>query len=248
MMKKERLIRFINKYNLDNIMEAVKWKNIASEKVLRTRGELQSKTFIMDVTMKDFSEFTEDVIIPIVNTPKIKAMLSPFEEDITLTLNTNGDRVVGFSVSDQNCESYCTAADPSAIPPVSKDITDKQNYEVEILLTEEFVDKFLKAKLALSELEDFTIRMNKNDKVEFVVGYSVANTNRITLIAPTINGKDKFDGQPIKFLSKNFIEVLKANKEITDGVLYLTSRGVIKTIFKSDEFDSTYWQFATMKK
>lgn len=248
MMKKEKLIRFINKYSLDNIFESVKWKHIAAEKVLHTRGELQQKSFVMDVRMKDFTEFNDDVVIPVVNTQKIKAMISPFEEDIALTLSKVGDRVVGFTVSDQNCESYCTAADPNAIPPVPKDLSDKEIYEVNIALTEEFVEKFSKARAALPDVEEFTIRMNKNDKVEFVIGYSVANTNRITLTAPTINGKDKFDGQPIKFVAKNFLEVLKANKEVTDGVMYLTSRGVIKTVFKGDDFDCLYFQFATLKK
>lgn len=248
MMKKETLIRFIDKYNLGDAIPAVNWKIIAAEKVLKARGELQQKTFTMDVTLKGFDEFKEDVRVPVAATQKVKSMLAPFGEDITLTLNKNGDRVLGFTVSDNDCESYCTAAEPSAIPPVSKDLTDKHTYEVEVSLTEEFVEKFLKAKNALSEVEEFTIRMNKKDQVEFVLGFAVANTNRINLIAPTRNGKDKFDGQPVRFLAKNFVELLKANREMTDGVLYLKAAGVIKVVYSSPEFDCQYWQFAQIKK
>ena len=247
-MKKETLIRFIDKYNLGDLIPAVNWKVIAADKQLKARGELQQKTFAMDVTLKDFEEFKEDVRVPVAATQKVKSMLAPFGDDITLTLNKNGDRVLGFVIADQDCESYCTAAEPSAIPPVSKDLTDKHVYDVEISLTEEFVDKFLKARNALSEVEEFTVKMNKKDQVEFVLGYAVANTNRISLVAPTRNGKDKFDGQPIRFLAKNFVELLKANKEMTDGVIYLKAGGVIKIVYSSPEFDCQYWQFAQIKK
>jgi hypothetical protein len=247
MMKKETLIRFIDKYSLGDNIKAVNWKIVAADKQLKARGEMDSKTFTMDVTMNGFEEIKEDVRIPIAATHKVRSMLSPFEEDISLTLNKPADRVLGFAITSEGCESYCTAADPSAIPPVTKDITDKHLYDVEVALTDEFVDRFLKSKSALDEVNEFTIRMNKKDQVEFVLGFSVTNTNRITLVAPTINGKDKFDGQPIKFISKYFVEVLKANKEIPDGVLYFKSNGIVKIVYKSDEFQCLYWQLAQIK-
>lgn len=255
-MKKETLISFIDKYSLGGTIDKVNWKIITTEKILKARGELQAKTFTADITLSGFDEIAEvdkdgkpiDLRIPIANTQKIRSMLAPFSEDIKLTLNKNGDRVLGFTVSDKDCESYCTAADPTAIPPVTKDLTDKHTYNAEISLTEEFVDKFLKAKAALDEVEEFTIKMNKNDQIEFVLGFSVANTNRISILAPAIKGKDKFDGQPIRFLAKNFVEVLKANKEFTDGILYLKSEGIFKVIYKNDQFQCLYWQFAQIKK
>lgn len=247
-MKKETLIQFIDKYSLGDTIKAVNWKVIAADKVLKARGELDSKSFTMDVTLSGFEEITEDVRIPIATTQKIRSMLAPFGEDIKLDLNKSNDRVLGFTVTDPNCESYCTAADPTAIPPVTKDLTDKHVYDVEIALTEEFVTAFLKARNALDEVKEFTIKTNKNDKVEFVLGYSVANTNRISLIAPTVNGKDKFEGQPVKFPANNFVEILKANKEFTDGILYLKSGGVFKVVYKNDKFQCSYWQFALIKK
>jgi len=163
-------------------------------------------------------------------------------------LNKVNDRILGFTISDKDCESYCSAADPSAIPPVTKDLTDKHVYEIEVDLTEEFVDKLLKARMALDEVGEFTVKMNKNDKVEFVVGYSVANTNRISIIAPTVNGKDKFEGTPLKFPVRNIVEVLRANKEIEGGKLFVKAGGVLKMVYKNEQFQCTYWQFAQIKK
>lgn len=247
-MNKDKLVQFIDKYSLNNSIVAVNWKVIASEKVLKSRGELNNKTFVMDVTMKDFTEITEDVRIPIGRTEKVKAMLAPFGENVSLTLNKNGDRVLGFTIADKDCESYCTAAEPNAIPPVSKDITDNNVYDVEISLTDEFVDKFLKAKSALNDVEEFAIKMNKNNQVEVVMGYAVANTNRINLIAPTINGKTKFDGASLRFPAGHIIDVLKANKEMTNGIMYILSKGVMRVVYDSPEFTCNYWQFAQIKK
>lgn len=248
MIKKELLVKFIDKYYLGDSIKAVIWKYTAADKTLKTRAELDSKEFTMDVSLKEFSEFSENVRIPIASTQKIKSMLSPFGEDVTLTLNKPSDRILGFTISDKDCESYCVAADPSAIPPVTKDLTDTHVYDVEISLNKEFVEKFLKSRAALDEIDEFTVKMNKNGQVEFVFGYSVTNTNRISLVAPTINGKDKFEGQPVKYPLKNLIEVLKANKEIHTGVFYYKPAGVFKVEYKTDQFDCSYWQFAKQPK
>jgi hypothetical protein len=248
MMKKETLIHFIDKYSLGEILRAVVWKYVAADKVLKTRGELPNRTFVMDVVMNGFTEFSEDVRIPIVETPKVRAMLSPLQENITLTLEKNGDRVVGFIASDADCECRCTAGEFNAIPPAAKDLIDSHTYDVEVSLTEEFTNTFLKAKVALSEIDEVTVRMNKKDQLEFVLGYSVANTNRISILAPTVAGKDKLQGQPIKYSTDCLVEILKANKEIPDGKLHLRSGGVAKFIYKNDLFQCTYWQLPKIKK
>lgn len=247
-MKKDALIKFIDKYTLGDSIRMVNWKVDATNKLLRTRGELDGKQFIADVTLKEFTDITEDVRISIANTEKVRAMLSPFGEDIQLSINKNSVRVQGFTISDNDCESYCTAAEPSAIPPVTKNLDDTHSYEIEMDLTDEFIAKFLKARTALSDIEDFTLRMNRSKKLEFVFGYSIANSNRISILAPTVPGKDTYDGSPIKFPIKNLVEIFKANKEMIDGKIYFNIRGALKLMFSSDTFNCLYYQFASLKK
>jgi hypothetical protein len=247
MMKKETFIRFIDKYSLGGNIETVKWKVISDKKILMTRGELNSKSFTMEVILKNFTEISDDIQIPIGNTQKVKMMLSPFDEDIALKLNKNGDRLLGFFISDENCESYCSAADPSVIPPVAKDLGETKAYDVEIPLSVDFVTRFLKAKAALQDIEEFTVRMNKQSQVEFVLGYPIANSNRISIAAPTVDKKSSFDGS-FRFPSINIVEVLRSNKEIENAKLFISSFGVIKLQYSNEQFDSTYWQFAFMPK
>lgn len=247
MMKKDTLIQFIDKYYLGNSIKSVSWKVVEEDKTLRSRGELDSKSFIADVILYGFEEITEEARIPIIDTQRVKSMLAPFGEEISLILKKENNRILGFSIYDKDCESYCAAADISAIPPVTKDLEKKCIFDLEIPLNEDFIEKFLKAKMALNDTEEFIIRMN-NDKVEFVLGYSNINSNRISLIAPTIQGKDKFEGGPGKFPLKNLVEVFKANKEMKDGILnFNKNENIIKIFYKNDQFQCSYWQFNVKK-
>jgi hypothetical protein len=246
-MKKDKLEKFIEKYHLNDAIKAVNWKINAADKTLMSRGELEAKTFTADVKLNNFDEIAEDVRIAIADTKRVLKMLEPFQDEIKLELKKNGDRILGFSASNSDCESYYPAADPSAIPPVTKNLADKHVYDIEIPLTDEFTTLFKSATSALDEVAEFTVRMNSKNQVEFVIGFAVANSQRINIIAPTINGKDSFVGKALKFPSKNILAVMKANKEIQGGVLSIKAQGVIKMVYKDDDFESQYWQFALIK-
>lgn len=250
MIKKDTLIQFIDKSSVGNAIKSVNWKVSAADKTLKTRGQMENKSFIMSVTFNNFTEFVDDVRIPIASTEKLKDFLSAFGDDINLTLNKDKDRILGFFISNNDCEQYFTAAEPSVIPPAPKDDTDKHIYDVQIALTDEFVNCILKSQVAHEKHENakrVMIRMGKNDKVEFVIGNADANTNRMRLNAPTINGKDKFDGPPINFPVDNLIAILKSNKDVSDGIFYLKTEGMFKVSYKTEHFDCQYWQLAYSK-
>lgn len=246
-MKKEVLSTFINRYNLGNLIPKVKWKYTANDKTLHTRAAADNRCFVADVVMNDFTDLgTEDVIVCIGDTEKVVAMMSPFGDDINLTINKNGDRVLGFTVSDADCESYCTAADPSAIDPVAKNLQDMPEYHVVIPLTEEFLEKFLKARGALKDVETFSVGMNKKGVFEVVIGYTTSNSNRIRIAPQTLPDKNKLDAALI-FPIKNVAEVFKANSDMADGTLSINSQGIIRLYFKNDKYTCTYYQFANKK-
>jgi hypothetical protein len=248
MIKKDKFIEFVDKYSFNNRLHSVTWKVVTETKTLRTRGELDSKSLTMDVTLKGFEEFGEDVRIPIATTPKIKPLLLPFDDEVELKLNKMGDRILGFSISDANCESYCAASDISVIPPVSKSNIENATYSVQIDLSEDFVGRFLKARAALVEVDGFSIRKNKAGQVEFILGNSIPNSNRITLLAPIKDGVDTYNGNLIRFPINNIIDLLKANKEMPSGILSLSeNNGVIKIQYSNDQFDCSYWQLAYVK-
>ncbi len=246
-MKKETLETFIQRYNLGNLIPKVKWKYTAAEKTLHCRATADNRSFVADVVMSDFTDFgPADTVVCIGDTEKVESMMKPFGDDINLAINKNGDRVLGFTLSDADCESYCTAADPSAIDPVAKNLQLIPEYHVVIPLTEEFLEKFLAARGALKDVETFSVGMNKKGVFEVVVGYATANSNRIRLTPPTLPDKNKLDAA-LSFPIKNLAEVFKANSDIADGQLSINSGGIIQAYFKNDKYACTYYQFCNKK-
>lgn len=246
-MKKETLETFIRRYTLGNLIPKVKWKYTAADKTLHTRAVADNRCFVADVILNDFTDFgTDDTVVCIGDTEKVKAMMSPFGDDIAISINKNGDRVLGFTVSDADCESYCTAADPTAIDPVPKNLQDVPEYHVVIPLTEDFLEKFLKARGALNDVETFSVGMNKKGVFEIVIGYTTANSNRIRFAPQTDPTKNKVDAA-LSFPIKNIAAVFKANSDIPNGLMSINSNGIIRVYFKNEKYTCSYYQFANKK-
>lgn len=246
-MKKEILETFMTHYNLGGIIAKAKWKYSSNDKILHTRAVADNKSFIADVIMNNFNEFgTDDLVICIGDTDKVYAMMSPFGEDVNFTVNKNGDRVLGFSITDNDCESYCTAADPTVMDPIPKNLQDIPEYHVVIPLTEDFLAKFLKARTALKDVDNFSVGMNKKGLVEVVIGYTTANSNRIRIAPQTDPLKNKLE-TALSFPIKNIAEAFKANSDIVDGTMSITNNGIIQLYFKNNTYTSMYYQFANKK-
>ena len=247
-MKKDIFETFIRRYAVGGEINKVKWKYTAADKTLHTRAAADNRSFVADVVMHDFTEFgTEDMVVCIGDTDKIKGMLSPFGDDFSLTINKVGDRILGFTVADADCESYLTAADPTSIDPVAKNLQDVPEYHVVVPLTEEFVEKFLKARNALKDVDSFSVGMNKKGAFEVVIGYATSNSNRIRITPATEADKNKLDTS-LAFPIKNIAEVFKANADIPGGTLSINNAGIARLYFESDKYTATYFQFANSKK
>jgi len=246
-MKKDQLETFIKRYTLGGLVSKVKWKYNPTEKTLHTRAVIDNRSFVVDVIMHDFNDFGDtDLALCIGDTDRLLGMMKPFGEDISMTVNKSGDRIFGFSIFDADCESYCTAADPSAIDPVPKNLNDIPEYQVEVPFTEEFIDKFRAAHSALRDVDTYSVGMNKKGLFEFVVGYATTNANRIRLTPSTSPDKNKLE-KALSFPIKNTIEALKINADIPNGLLSINNMGIVRLYFKNDKYSCTYYQFANLK-
>lgn len=247
-MKKQVLETFIKRYSLGGEINKVKWKYTADAKTLHARATADGRCFIADVILNNFEDFgDEDVDICIGDTEKVKAMISPFiSDELRFTINKTDSRVLGFTLSDDDCESYCTAADPSSIDPVAKNLQAIPDYDAIIPLNVEFVDKFLKAKGALKDVSNFSVGMNKQKVFEIVIGYITANSNRIRFTPACDETYNKVT-QALSFPIKNVAEVFKANRDIPDGKLSINSAGIIQICYSSNDYTCTYYQFANKK-
>ena len=131
-------------------------------------------------------------------------------------------------------------SDPSVIPNPPK-IKEVKEFDVEIPITDDFIDVFTKSKNSLPDVDSFTLMMNKKtDKLELVIGYSTVNSNRVKMDIKPTAGKDKVT-KPISFNSNYFKDILNKNSEAVGAVFKVSAIGIATVTFSTTEFDATYY-------
>jgi len=231
-MKKSLLERFISKYNLSGGTDGVTWK--ADKKGLSTKFISDDKHVIGTISTKNITLDVGDYSI--YDTPILRGLMSVLDDDITITVNSPNGKATSLTLKDGTSKVVFVLADPSNIAavPALKTLPDFENV---ITLDKVFVERFIKAKGALSDVETFTV-LSDGKVVQVVLGYDSNNTNRITLAA-TAESAEK--AEPIDFHARYMKEILSANREATSGKLEVSSQGLARITFVIDDFDVTYY-------
>ena len=109
-------------------------------------------------------------------------------------------------------------------------------------LTPEDIDNIIKAKSALSGVDNMLITTTQNldgeNVVEFVFGDESGHNNKITY---QILGDIKETNMKIPFNSDTFKTILQSNKDMDGGSLYLSTMGLMKLEFDSNPISSEYF-------
>ena len=231
-MDKNRLSRFISKYNLAGLVESVQWNS--ENKTLSTRFISDDKTVLGLVTLNDF-EF-EDSSIGVYNTNTLKSLLNVLGNDVNLTLKKVEEKPISLSLTSDSTAVQYQLADLAVIPNVPE-LKQLPEFNITIDMDSNFIEKFIKAKSALSDIDNFTVLTEKG-KLKIVIGYSNINTNRVELVV-----NDNYDGEvkPISFSAKYFKEILSANKEANKATLAVSKDGLSHVEFAVDGFTSSYY-------
>ena len=210
-MEKQSLNRFVSKYNLAGLVESVKWES--SEGSLTTSFISDDKSVLGSVTMKEFD--SSDASFGVYDTTKLTKMLSVLGNDVDFSINDIDGKPVSLKFKDGSTSVNYMLADLSVIPNVP-DLKQLPEFDTEIKLDSNFITKFIKAKGALADENNFTFtcKDGKNGSGQIILGYSNINTNRINIDVDCTCSKDSVE--PISF-SANFLkEILVANKEATE--------------------------------
>ena len=233
-MEKQSLNRFVSKYNLAGLVESVKWES--KEGSLTTSFISDDKSVLGSVSMKDFD--STDATFGVYDTTKLTKMLSVLGDDIEFSINDIDGKSVSLKFKDGSTSVNYMLADLSVIPNVP-DLKQLPDFDTEIKLDSNFISKFIKAKGALADENNFTFTCTGENNGQIILGYSNINTNRIKIDVDCTCKKDKVD--PISF-SANFLkEILVANKEATDATLKISSQGLAHISFEVDEYESNYY-------
>ena len=226
-MEKVKFDGFINRYNLGGEVESVMVKSEGTD--LSVRMISDDKTLLGDVSVSgtDFpnGEFG------IYTTSQLKGLLSVLDNTIEV------EEVTGaLKFSDKGTKMQYMLAAPSVIPAVP-DLKALPPFNVEITLNDEFVNKFIKSKGALSDADTFTFTC-KDNKGEIILGYSSINSNRISI---SVDCKCDGDVEPIAFSAKYLKAILLANKGSNSSSLKISSQGLAHLNFVEGDYTSNYY-------
>jgi hypothetical protein len=231
-MNKQNLLKFIQKYSLGGLIESVAWN--AEGKALSVRFISDDKTLLGEV---GFNAFTSNPFnIGIYTTSLLKNMIGVLDNDISLKVEKSADKAVSLKLASDETETSYQLADLGVIPPVP-DLKALPDFGINIDMTSNMIDKFIKAKGALSDIDTFTVFTESGD-LKMAIGYSSISTNRVTF---TCEKGFSGDVKPISFSAKYLKEILTANKEATSAKLKVSVDGLSHIEFQIDDFVCKYY-------
>jgi hypothetical protein len=230
-MKKSELLNFVGRYHLAGATTSVKW--VAKDGKLETEFITDDQNVIGNVQMNlDLGDHELGVYA----TPQLVKMLSAVGDDLDVTVNGVDKTAVSMKIKDKDINMTFMLADLSVIRQVP-DLKNTPDWNASIEITKDFTTKFIKAKNALPESENFGIKCN-NNLVEMIINYSTINTNRIKF---DVESPDSTDMAVTCFSSTLFKEILQSNKDATSGKLEVSSAGLARVSFTGKDYSSTYY-------
>jgi hypothetical protein len=235
-MNKENLLKFIELYNLSGTIEKVKL--VSDGKTLGADIVTEDRTLIGNVKF-------EGIKIPkgeygIHDTVQFKKLLSILDDEVDVEVTKYDGEPVGLLFSDKNTESLVMLADLAVIPKVPP-LANGIQFDLELVIDDAFIERFIKAKNALPETNVFVLMMNKKgDKIELIIGYSSNNSNRVKLDITAVAGKDKLPKE-LYFNADYFKEILSKNRGVPNTVFQINSNGLGHLQFKTDQYEANYY-------
>jgi hypothetical protein len=169
-------------------------------------------------------------------TPQLIKMLSATNEDLTVTVKDINDKSISINISDGDVDMTYMLADLSVIRQVPE-LKNTPTFNVSVDISDEFISKFVKAKNAIPEAENFGV-MHTNDVTDIILNYASISTNRIKY---SIKNEDSTDMKVVCFSSNLFKDILLANKDADRGVLEVSAAGLARVTFQSQTYTAVYY-------
>jgi hypothetical protein len=235
MVNKLVLQSVINKYYLGE-NESVKWK--IKDKTLTIDFMSVNKEVIGKIVHKNFD--VEDSELAIFDTKKFLNLLSITQGDLMFNLEKGKNVYTKLHFADSAFNLTYALADPLLIGKVGS--VAEPEWDAVLPLEKEFVDNLVKAKNALSGVDSMTVSidvdMQGDNMCVFTFGDEKGHNNKITY---QMYGKIKNEKVEIPFNSDMLRNILKENKDLEEGFIYLSYQGLMKLEFKSEDTLCEYY-------
>ena len=234
-MNKITLNTFIQKYNLGGNVNSVKWTSDGSKLSTRFISGDKSLLGVLELDKQSLPAFD----VGVYDTAQLQKMLTVLMDKIELTLTEVDGNPVAFHITDANKSADYVLAALGVIPDVPE-LKKLPDFDTLVTLDAQFMDSFIKGKSALSDVDHFAVKP-VDGGVEFVIGYSDMNSNRISI---KVDSSAVSLEKEINFNANLFSQLLSCNKECSKAELQISSTGLAHIEFKVDDFVAKYWLVA----
>ena len=229
MISKNVLQSVISKYYLGGLNNQVKWR-LKDNTLTVYAGE---KGRVCKVHLNNFS--LEDGELGIFDTDKLLKLISITNGDLLIKLEKLKSVFTKMHIADSNFDLTYSLADVLILGKTTC-YEDPESWEIELDLTPEDIDHLIKAKNALSDVNNMLITtttdFDNNNVCEFIFGDNTGFSNKITF---QMQGKISDSNLEIPFDSDIFKSILTSNKDMESGTLKLSKKGMVKLSFESSE-------------
>jgi|TARA_B100000035_G_C20957536_1_gene534940 hypothetical protein len=235
MINKLQLQSVISKYYL-NVNESVKWET--TDNNLSIDFMSPTKDVIGKVQCSNFE--LEDSVLAIYDTKKLSSLISICNGDLLLELEKTNKIFTKLKISDLNFNLTYALSDALLIGKVGT--VNIPEFVVKLNLTSEDIDNLIKAKSALSQVDNMLVTTTTNldgeNVCEFIFGDESGHNNKITY---QVAGEISEQNLKIPFNSDTFKTILHANKDMEGGTLNISTMGLMEIKFQSDDIQSEYY-------
>ena len=234
-MNKQKLTGFIEKYSLGNTIESVPWS--IKDNTLTTDFVSEDRTLLGNLTLNSFE--LDDSEVGIYNTNQLQKMISVLSSDITVKLKKADERAIAIDMTDGEVSLNFMLSDLDIIPKAPK-LKTLPDTTVVIDIDNDFITKFVRAKNALSESDNFTVI--SNGITQIILGESDTNTNKININVKTVTNSKL---SAISFNANYLKEILAANRDHTTGKMEVCAGGLAILSFSNADYTSKYYLVQT---
>jgi hypothetical protein len=236
MISKTQLQSVIAKYHLGEI-EKVKWE--IQNNQLQINFIAPSNVVLGSVKCDDFP--IEEADLAIYNTKKLSNLISICNGDLLLEIEKQREMLLKLNISDMNFNLSYALSDPLLIKKVGR-AKPVEGWYVELELGSEEISNILRAKGAMSEIDNFLVTTTKDldgqDVCEFIFGDEIGHNNKITY---QLQGEINKEDMKIKYNSNMLKTILNANKDMDEGKFKISNQGLMYFNFKDDTIESEYY-------
>ena len=237
MIQKQKLQSVISKYHLSGLIDSVKWK--IEEQTLNIDFISPNRDMVGSIT----TPFpTIPATIAIFNTSQLNKLISITDNTLQLDFIKSNKIYSKIIIHDGKFILEYSLADLMLIPKVPV-VNNPETSDIEITLTLDDINSFIKAKNALPDAEIVTLKSSRSlydsSEVELIIGDQTDFSNKISFKFLDIkaNNPDPFE---LGFDANVLKEILSANKTNQAKIL-LNKEGLMNLYFTDGDIESSYF-------